>query len=430
MTEAENPLENARKLLSSTQNPQETPRIAEKIAVFGSFGYGNIGDEAVPVAFGRMARAAGIDRPILPISRFAKAVMPDVCYRTDVARLRAEHRSEDTVFVVGGGGIEPGPHSCLNRAEEMLHAIRPASLLPFAISVEPGVDFGFFERRKLRRLLRDLPEILVRDELSQTALARLVDSVPIRVIGDIVLWLEPEVLPAPEAETLPERYIAVTLADIWKDPAFFDWVARELARIARDLQASVLLVPISTAVGKDIAQHAALCDRLVADFATPARLMAFDGYPVPAPGWIAKIYSQAELVISSRLHGCVISYAQKTPFVGISYHPKLAGFAQTVGWDAMVVPHQLPRRQSAGAYGFALSDLRFQEGMLVTASRDAVACTNFTAREYFRMKQLQAFTRYHACRTWNSSRHAPQLGAEKASNVPSVVCEGEKRASR
>ena len=370
------------------------PEIPKKIAVFGSFGYGNIGDEAVPVAFGRMARAAGVERAILPLSRFAKAPMPGVVYRTDTAQLRAQLRPDAPVFLVGGGIIEPGPHSCLNRAVEVRRATSPFPILPFAISVEPGVRFGFSERRKLRRLLRGQPELLVRDEHSQTALSRLIDDIPIRVIGDIVLWLEPEPLPEPWAETLPERYIAVTLADTWKEAAFFDWLARDLARIARDLQATVLLMPISTAAGDDVALHTALCQRLITEHATPAQLLAFEGCPFPAPGWIAEVYRRADLVISSRLHGCVIAYAQKTPFVGIGYHPKLAGFARTVGWEAMIVPRDLPSRQSPGAYGFAVSDLTFQEGILHAASRAAIACTDFSARDFFRMKQLQAF-RHH-----------------------------------
>lgn len=370
------------------------PETFEKIAVFGSFGYGNIGDEAVPVAFGRMARAAGLDRAILPLSRFAKAPMPGVLYRADAARLRAELQPEDTVFLVGGGIIEPGPNSCLNRAAEVRRATSPFPILPFAVSVEPGVRFGFAERHRLRRLLRELPELLVRDEQSQTVLSRLIDDIPIRVIGDIALWLEPDALPAPWADMLPERYIAVTLADTWKDAGFFEWLARDLARVARDQQASVVLLPISTAVGDDIALHTALCQRLT-ELATPAQLLAFEGCPFPAPGWIAEVYRRAELVISARLHGCVIAYAQKTPFVGIGYHPKLEGFARTVGWEAMIVPRDLPRRQSPGAYGFALSDLTFQDGMLSAASRAAMAHGDFSAREFFRMKQLQAFRNHY-----------------------------------
>ncbi len=367
--------------------------------LFGSFGYGNIGDEAVPSAFGRMACAAGEDLTVLPVSRFAKAPMPDIVYMGDAVRMDRSSLSGRTVFLSGGGIIEPHSNSCLNRLAELRRQTAPFDIQPFAISCEPGVTFGFRERRRLRRLLQGLPEVLVRDEVSQRALESIFQDVPVRVIGDIVLWLEGEALPGQYARDLPERYIAVSLASIWDDEAFFSWVAAELAQISRRLDATILLVPISNAVGDDVAQHRRLCRILDQDFGARAQLFDFHGDPFPKPEWIAEIYGRASLVMSSRLHGCVIAYACKTPFVGIGYHPKLQGFARTVGWEDMIVPRTLPPRQSPGKYGYSWSDLSVAPGAALAAAEDAVGHADFSARDYFRMKQVQAFRRLREYRT-------------------------------
>lgn len=364
--------------------------------LFGSFGYGNIGDEAVPSAFGHMARAAGEDLTVLPVSRFAKAPMPGIVYMQDAAQMDRSSLAGRTVFLSGGGIIEPHANSCLNRLAELRRKTVPFNIQPFAISCEPGVKFNFRERRRLRQLLQDLPEVLVRDEVSQRALEGILRDVPVRVIGDIVLWLEGEALPEHHARNLPERYVAVSLASIWSDGDFFGWVAAELAQISRRLDAKILLVPISNAVGDDVAQHRQLCQMLNQEFGMRAQLFDFQGEPFPKPEWIAEIYSRASLVISSRLHGCVIAYACRTPFVGIGYHPKLQGFARTVGWEEMIVPKTLPPRQSPGRYGYSWSDLSVASGAAVAAAESAIGCANFSARDYFRMKQVQAFRHLRA----------------------------------
>lgn len=359
--------------------------------LFGSFGYGNIGDEAVPNAFMHMARAAGKDLNVLPVSRFAKAPMPDIVYRDDMARLKDADLSGRTFFLSGGGIVEPHEHSCLNRLAELRGKTAPFRIQPFAVSCEPGVRFGFRERRRVRQLLQGLPEVLVRDEISQRALERIFHDAPVRVIGDIVLWLEAEPLPERHAGDLPERYVAVSLASVWNDSEFFGWMAAELAEISRRLDATILLVPISNAVGDDMVQHRALCETLTGDFKVPAQVFDFRDEPFPKPEWIAEIYGRASLVVSSRLHGCVIAFASRTPFVGIGYHPKLQGFARTVGWEAMIVPQMLPSRQTPGTYGYSWGDLAVVPGAAVAAAENALEHGDFSAKDYFRMKQVQAF---------------------------------------
>lgn len=359
------------------------------VTAFGSFGFGNVGDDAVLPSFTRLLQAADpmLAGDVIGVSRFSQALRTDIHYMEDPAALLTQGLISDTVFLIGGGIIEPNRNSCLNRLVDLRRATRPFLIQPFAISCEPGVVFGLRERRRLRTALAHLPEILVRDEISQAALEPFID-LPVRVVGDIVLWLQPGVLP--DMPPLPDRYIAVSLASVWEDRAFFDWLAADLAETARRIGAHVLMVPISNAVGKDVGQHRALVDQIRDVHGVPAQLCDFGGDPFPRADWVAEVYDRAELVVASRLHGCVMAYAQKTPFVGIGYHPKLLGFARTVGWEAMLLPRRIPLKQSTGSYGFSLEDVEFCPGELVATAADAMGYRDFSARDFYRMKQMQA----------------------------------------
>ncbi len=44
-------------------------------------------------------------------------------------------------------------------------------------------------------------------------------------------------------------------------------------------------------------------------------------------------FDEADLVISMRLHGCIIATNQSIPWIGISYDPKVSSFAESCGWN-------------------------------------------------------------------------------------------------
>jgi polysaccharide pyruvyl transferase WcaK-like protein len=73
------------------------------------------------------------------------------------------------------------------------------------------------------------------------------------------------------------------------------------------------------------------------------------------PRTVSAVYGRAKLVVGMRLHACVMAYGRRTPFVAIAYHPKLHGFAATVGASDFVLPRQA-RPQAAKIYGYRFED--------------------------------------------------------------------------
>src|SRR5690606_8775189 len=51
-----------------------------------------------------------------------------------------------------------------------------------------------------------------------------------------------------------------------------------------------------------------------------------------------ELLASAEVVASARLHGCILAALAGTPFVGLSYDPKVAGFLEQVGATGFVAP--------------------------------------------------------------------------------------------
>ena len=110
------------------------------------------------------------------------------------------------------------------------------------------------------------------------------------------------------------------------------------------------------------------------------------------PKAVSHIFSEACLVVAMRLHGCVMAYAQKTPFVGISYHPKIYGFVDTIKWENAIVPVKRPEYQSQSMYGYKFDALHLEKNMLVSAANYAVTKGNFSSLNEIKSHISKAFT--------------------------------------
>lgn len=53
-------------------------------------------------------------------------------------------------------------------------------------------------------------------------------------------------------------------------------------------------------------------------------------------------YLAADLVVSSRLHGCIMAYALGRPFLALCHDQKIAQFLATIGAGQVAVPHDSP----------------------------------------------------------------------------------------
>ena len=186
-------------------------------------------------------------------------------------------------------------------------------------------------------------------------------------IGDIVLWLQPNSSELPKLLRLPKRFVAVVLAPRWsKEPRWRPWISRELRLLSKELGLALVFVPMTGSYDDDRDEHRAVAAELALG-APEIDLHVIEG--ALSPRAIASIFKEAALVVSMRLHGCVMAFAQETTCVGLAYHPKLSGFFQTVKWQEALLPPILPSNQSSDTYGYRFVDLEVSHGQLVREQR-------------------------------------------------------------
>ncbi len=342
---------------------------ASRLAVFGSFGFGNAGDEAIPLALTDMLGQLSANVGLSVLTRFAEVPMQGIVGMGQSHESGRRGLAGVPVVVSGGGVIDPTRASVLCSAEPMIRAAHGRAVV-FGASVEPGVAYGWRMRWRLRRLLSGMSVVYTRDFLSERTLNGLLPKVPTRTVGDLVLWMQPERTPTVAALDLPSRYIAVVLAPRWQDePASTTWIADELAALARQSAAAVVFVPMSSLHDDDRVEHRRVAQRM-ADVASDVEVHEVDLQLSPRE--VCELLARSELTVSMRLHGCVMAYAQRVPMVCLAYHPKLLGFSETMGCLSTVVPSRLPPNQTANTYGYRFGDLGLRPGDLLRAADSAM----------------------------------------------------------
>lgn len=355
-----------------------------QLVVFGSFGFGNIGDEAVPYAVEDLLTSRAEDPQISIVSRFDNPRLQNVIGLAEEYTKQRTELGGAPVIICGGGIIEPRDMCCTLRFGKYLKTNEPLKCAIFAGSFEFGVDYGWSMKRKLRRVFSAIDQIYTRDFISEIYLRENFPELEVTTVGDIVLGLRAPDLRSTAVEHDDKSYITVCLSSAWNNsPEWYEWIAKELYCLSNDLDKILLFVPMSCDKSDDDrAEHRKVIGKI--------NLLSPNNSPIAiehamSPRDMAAVFRDSLLVISMRLHGCVMSYGQMTPFVGLSYHPKLSGFAKTVGWQHFVLPHKnLPIRQDRGQYGYAFSSLKLGSGELCRASSQAIEFGSFNLLSLFR----------------------------------------------
>ena len=363
-----------------------------KLTVCGSFGFGNAGDEAIPEAITDMAGQLGMPVHIDMVTRFDNPAMPHVIGLGAKDRHRLELLRQQPLIMSGGGIIDSASIGTIFRCERLLdRAFAPRSSL-LGVSVEPGKRYGFRSRWLLRRCLRHFDKVYTRDKLSESTLNGVLPGVKTETVGDLVLWLQPDRRDWTSELRLPPDFIAVNLSPRWsRDAEWRKWISNEISEIGNELETSVVFFPMSCLFDDDRKELRMVADELAK---INPRLQVVSIETNLAPRSVAAILSKARMVISMRLHGCVMAYGQRRPCVGLAYHPKLAGFFETIGWPTALVPDELPRMQRSEGNGYNFADLNLRPGDLVRKVVENIARNDFSMLPVLKAKSAAALEEF------------------------------------
>ena len=365
----------------------------QKLTICGSFGFGNIGDEAIPLAVHDLAENLGVPINLDILSRFDKPEISSVIGLGDQDKERRESLRGQPLIMSGGGIIEPLEISTLFRCEKFLKPNFTPYASLFCISVDAGINYSFQNRWKIRRAVKNIEKIYVRDVLSEQVLRNILPGKQIETLGDLVLWLSPNESQLPFNLSLPERYIAVSLAGNWKDEQnWYTWISEELSSLAHEYDADIIFIPMSCDKNDDDREEHRRVREYILQNTQDINIILLEN-PV-TPKSLSQIFANSFLVVAMRLHGCVMAYAQKTPFVGISYHPKIYGFVDTIEWTKAIVPVRRPEYQSQSIYGYKFDALHLEKNMLVSAAKYAVSSGKFSSLDEIKCNISKVFMEF------------------------------------
>lgn len=306
----------------------------DDIILCGSFGFGNVGDEAVVYAIKDILSETHPSTKVKVLSRFPKPELqeygqPIGCEHLELL-VEGSLRSLPLV-VVGGGIFEPRSNSVASKCKNALTSLHRKSFF-VAVGAEPA-HYNFAQRRLIRQEVALADGLSARDNWSARVLKGIL-KVPVPVIGDIVLSMRTKSSTDYDSR-LNSKYIVVSLCPQWRSPEWHDWISSELALTARSMHATIVFLPMASKHDEDVEMAEIVSNKLLVEHGFD-QFLVIRGQP-SAPEALS-IISNSALVIGMRLHSCVMAAASGVPTIPIAYHPKLMGFASTLGIENLVIP--------------------------------------------------------------------------------------------
>jgi polysaccharide pyruvyl transferase CsaB len=178
--------------------------------------------------------------------------------------------------------------------------------------------------RYLHNTLESADYISVRDQNSLDALNEVGDFNHIPITADLAFLARSGVNARIYA---PEGALRVSIV-LRKSVAESESIAKSFIQIAEEVE-NLQINPVALQPGdEEVWKNAGWTKDIV----------SFDGKnPVEA-------LLDCDLVVSMRLHGCIVATIEAIPWIGIAYDPKVSGFARSCNWKFCYEPEKVDRK--------------------------------------------------------------------------------------
>jgi len=305
-----------------------------RITVSGYYGFGNTGDEAILMSLLQILRRTP-KAEVTVLSAYPKRTFKEHGVKS-VSRINplsviASILNCDILISGGGGLLQDATSSrsllyylgviflgCLFRKRVVLLA---QSIGPISKKIN---------RRLTAWVLNKVGLITVRDELSLEELKRLgVNRVPIAQTADLTLLLEK--IPEDEEENLfssiniKQPFIVFCLRNLKHRKIQAEDFGAIAQKLTQGFGTEVIFLPFQASFDRRLSEELSGI--------TPNSKVC----PQLRPREIISLFSRADLVVGMRLHSLIFAAKARTPFLPLSYDPKVNAFVLLLGQESLSV---------------------------------------------------------------------------------------------
>lgn len=301
----------------------------KKVFLAGYFGFGNAGDELLRQTFVENFLEARRDYAVVVLGGSAMPPLEAPCRvvkRGNILQL-IEEISSCELFVIPGGGIYQAATSRLSLVYYLL--LTSFARLAGAKVLLPAQGLGPFGslapssllRRWLTYELKAADYLSFRDEGSGAVFAETAGSSAANVATDLVFLSGGGA--TGHVRTKDSLRLGAILRSSNHDA---DRIAADLIRMNEDIE-NLVLVPVAFQPGEDESVW---------------RRAGWQGEVLLAEN-PAEVFAQFDLVVTMRLHACIVATSLSIPWLGIAYDPKVSAFAAACRWQLCCQPSEAIR---------------------------------------------------------------------------------------
>ena len=322
-------------LVVAVETPWSRPA---RIAISGSYGGMNLGDEAILHAIVTQLRRLPVEITVFTRNPEDTLLRHPVDRALEVRGLtRDEARAEVQrldVLVLGGGGILFDAEVEQYLREVVLAHEAGVPVFVYAISAGPLARAG--ARALVKEALNGAAVITVRDRQGKRLLEEVGVEREVHVVADPALLLEEEPLPedALAREGLEGRRRLVGFSVREPGPAAPDLDVNHYHKLVADAadfmvdryEADVVFVPMER-LARDLQHSHAVVSKMI----SPQRAAVLKQYYTA--GQLLSLMSRLEFAVGMRLHFLIFAARQHVPFVALPYASKVTGFIEDLEMD-------------------------------------------------------------------------------------------------
>jgi len=350
-----------------------------KVVLSGYYGFDNVGDEAILYA---IIHALRNEEPTIDITvlsnnpaKTAKTYGVEAVNRWKLAEVYEVLKSADGLISGGGSLLQDKTGWKTIPYYLAVMGMAKASDTPFFVYAQGmGPVSKLQNKLMMKQVLKRASILTVRDQDSKDLLTKIGIKKDISIVPDPVLGINPSGFANPFKVKKIKRVIAVSVRDWAQSDVFLPKLAEAFDRLAAEGN-TIVLVPMHGKHDDETSQ--ALRNQM-----KHQSFVHISPFNASIENKMAVI-RDADLLIGMRLHALIFAAAGRTPFIALSYDPKIDAFAKLA--DQPVLGHVESNDWTAedlySATNSQLSDLKERTQHLSDTVRPHQQRANDTAHQ-------------------------------------------------